>query len=464
MSDNYKEHPLNYALDPSGKMVHILCVRRGLSCNCRCPKCNELLVAKLGHEGGRQPHFAHQGDHNCKGSYMSAVHKLAEQIIEEEKAVKAPAYHEISARTLSFCKVEVERCNDRKDLRPDLVGVTEDGLRWAIEIYYSNEVREEKRQKIIESNITCLEIDVREQTLENLKSFLLESTNSREWINNPNYDLQIANKKREKVFLVEKLFFDQQAFVIPGYGKYKMEKVHFAHISILFKSEDGLFVRVKADTTEGRSYIFNIGSQNILDNWRPTLKVDQNCNELAINTDSVYSDTVIRSCFLDTKWWYHYLSEQEHKAKEKRIEERQFFSSYKSRDSLILDIPQFHSIIVRKTETTNVVPTEEDIMINDLCGKLSNMEPFNNPKGETIKILYCKKAKRPYEIIVLYIKNGTYYLYGIALVEKRWKYYEISDYCSEQHANKQFSYMVSKWDYYEHLNDETTNPFEIVPF
>ena len=43
-------------------------------------KCNEFLVAKLGHEDGRQPHFAHQGDHNCKGFYMSAVHKLAEQI------------------------------------------------------------------------------------------------------------------------------------------------------------------------------------------------------------------------------------------------------------------------------------------------------------------------------------------------------------------------------------------------
>ena len=79
-------------------------------------------------------------------------------------------------------------------------------------------------------------------------------------------------------------------------------------------------------------------------------------------------------------------------------------------------------------------------------------------------MLYCKKAKRPHEIIVLFIKNETYYLYGIALIDKRWKYYEISDYRSENYAKKQFDYMVLRWEYSEHPNDETTNPFEIVPF
>ena len=81
---NNKEPKLTYALDSSDKMVHIASVERGLSCNCRCPKCNEFLVAKLGHEGGRQSHFAHRKGSDCHGSYMSALHKLAEQIIEEE--------------------------------------------------------------------------------------------------------------------------------------------------------------------------------------------------------------------------------------------------------------------------------------------------------------------------------------------------------------------------------------------
>ena len=98
MGGDNKEPKLTYALDSSGKMVHISSVERGLSCNCRCPKCNEFLVAKLGHEGGRQPHFAHHKGSDCHGSYMSALHKLAEQIIEEEKAVMANNAETVASR------------------------------------------------------------------------------------------------------------------------------------------------------------------------------------------------------------------------------------------------------------------------------------------------------------------------------------------------------------------------------
>ncbi|WP_288279846.1 hypothetical protein [uncultured Prevotella sp.] len=315
MRDNYKEPKLTYALDSSGKMVHIGCVERGLLCNCRCPKCNEFLVAKLGHEGGRQAHFAHVKGSDCHGSYMSALHKLAEQIIEEERAVMAPAYKEINKQKLEFETVEIEQRVERKDLQPDIVGVTSDGLRWFIEIRNTHEVGEAKRFKLIESNITCLEIDVREQTLENLKSFLLDSSENREWINNPNYDSQIAEAKRVKVSQVEKLLFDNQEFVIPEYGKYEIQKVHFDKLFVVNKSDDGLFVRVKAYSTEGIPYILNIGSQELLNNMPPSFQKETDCNELAINADSVYSDSTIHSCFLDTKWLYHSQSEKEHEAK-----------------------------------------------------------------------------------------------------------------------------------------------------
>lgn len=314
MRDNYKEPKLTYALDSSDKMVHIGSVERGLSCNCRCPKCNEFLVAKLGHEGGRQAHFAHRKGSDCHGSYMSALHKLAEQIIEEEMTVMLPAYKEIGKQKLEFEKVEVEQRVERKDLQPDVVGVTCDGLRWFIEVRNTHEVDEAKRAKLIESNITCLEIDVREQTLENLKSFLLESAEGREWINNPNYEAQIEEAKRVKVSRVEKLLFDTKAFVIPAYGKYKSQKIHFDKLSVVHKSDDGLFVRVKAYSTEGIPYIFNIGAQGALDTIIPLLQNQPDCNELAINADSVYSDSTIRSCFLDTKWQYHSQSEKEHEA------------------------------------------------------------------------------------------------------------------------------------------------------
>ena len=370
---------LTYSLDSSGKMVHIGSVERGLSCNCRCPKCNEFIVAKLG-QGRRQAHFAHRNVSDCPGSYMSALHKLAEQIIEEEKAVMAPAYKEIDKQQLEFEKVEVEQRVERKDLQPDIVGVTSNGARWFIEIRNTHEVDEAKRAKLIESNIICLEIDVREQTLENLKSFLLESAEGREWINNPNYEAQIAEAKRVKVSQVEKLLFDTKAFVIPAYGKYEIQKVHFDKLSVVHKSDDGLFVRIMANSTEGIPYIFNIGSQETLNNMPPSFQKEPDCNELAINADSVYSDTAIRSCFLDTKWLYHSQSEKEHEAQIKE---------YRSN-------PQYE--IRPKTDCSpneplhDALPSDRFWTTEDFLSQLNSTGSYKTEKGLLTKVVKCGRT------------------------------------------------------------------------
>jgi hypothetical protein len=275
MRDNYKEPKLTYALDSSDKMVHIGSVERGLSCNCRCPKCNELLVAKLGHEGGRKAHFAHRKGSDCHGSYMSALHKLAEQIIEEEMAVMVPAYKEIDKQKLEFEKVEVEQRVERKDLQPDIVGVTSDGLRWFVEIRNTHEVDEAKSAKLIESNITCLEIDVREQTLENLKSFLLESTESREWINNPIYDKKIEDSYRKKVSAIVKQFEENPKIRVPQSDDISLQNLC---VSV---SEDGLYAGIKAVSSSGIPYLFHIGNHEVLEHIEPT----RESNELLVDVD-----------------------------------------------------------------------------------------------------------------------------------------------------------------------------------
>lgn len=275
MRDNNKEPKLTYALDSSDKMVHIGSVERGLSCNCRCPKCNEFLVAKLGHEGGRQSHFAHRKGSDCHGSYMSALHKLAEQIIEEEKAVMVPTYKEIEKQKLEFEKIEVEQRVERKDLQPDIVGVTSDGLRWFIEIRNTHEVDEAKRAKLIESNITCLEIDVREQTLENLKSFLLESTESREWINNPIYDKIVEDSYRKKVLEIVKQFKENPKIQIPQGDDISLQNLC---VSV---SEDGLYAGIKALSSNGIPYLFHIGNHEVIKQIKPI----RESNEILIDTD-----------------------------------------------------------------------------------------------------------------------------------------------------------------------------------
>lgn len=190
------EPKLTYALDTiSKRLISVDEVERGVKCNCICPKCQKPLVAKKGIKN--QHHFAHQQDYNCTGYYMTTLHLLAEQIIEENKRVMFPKYKEIPAQSVSFKDIEKELRNDRKDLQPDIVGITPDGERWAIEIYYTHAIDEAKKEKIKNSEISCLEIDISQQVLneELLTKFLLESTENRKWINNPNYDKEIRYRQ-----------------------------------------------------------------------------------------------------------------------------------------------------------------------------------------------------------------------------------------------------------------------------
>lgn len=288
MSNYQKEPKLTYALNEFGKMVCIDSVERGRDCNCFCPKCNEPLTAKLGN-GKRQPHFAHQQGTNCQGSYMTALHRLAEQIISEEKAVMAPAYEDIPKHLFSFKHVEVEQRTDRNDMQPDLVGITEDDKRWAIEIRNTHEVDETKTNKIKASNITCLEIDVREQTLENLKSFLLESTENRKWINNPYYKKQIEEAKQKAVSEIVDYLLKKPNLLIPEYGDFESKPIGLEEASIISKTDNGLFVRVKTISSDGIVYNFNIGSAQTIDKERKALELekDKDHNELAIFTDEL---------------------------------------------------------------------------------------------------------------------------------------------------------------------------------
>ena len=191
---------LPYAIDEYGNLVSIDDIpleKRGLACGCHCPNCNQPLVAKLGYNKGRSPHFAHYNYSDCHGAVMTLLHRLSEEILKIEKNVMTPPYKTIPAKRLIFTQVEVEQRNDRSDLQPDIVGVIENGIRWHIEIKNTSEVKDDKKAKIRESGINCLEIDVSGQSLDKdkLKAFLLDSVESRQWINNPFYDKKIRQER-----------------------------------------------------------------------------------------------------------------------------------------------------------------------------------------------------------------------------------------------------------------------------
>lgn len=520
MNNIGKELPLTYALDASGKMVCINDVKRGLACNCRCPKCNALLEAKLGY-GGHTAHFAHSKESVCHGAYMSALHKLAEQIIEEEKAVMAPAYMSFEKRKLIFSKVEVEKRNDRKDLQPDIVGVSSDELRWAIEIRNTNEIKDDKRAKLIESNITCLEIDVRGLALENLKSFILESAENREWINNPNYDVQIVEAKRKRVLKVEKYLLSCTELTIPAYEDYDSGKISINEVFVLPKTANQLFSQVKVVSSDGTPFVFNIGYRDILET-NSRRKHETKCNELNIYVDSISTESIIISKELDISWIYNLKYEQEIRDKlesyridpnydirhieycksecentlywnqciylvkryvydgktyiicnKKKKEEdkreqikKTFTPSYNSNTYYGRTIHDSYmsNRVVQKEIASIKVSKEEEKRIDDYYSSLlENINlVFYNRMNEKIEILRCGEAKRCCGIIVLFRKNDTqYYLYGISVVNNKLVFIEIDDYISRKYAESRFCYLVKDWKYViDEADMDNANPFD----
>ena len=69
---------IDYAIDASGKLVHVDNVPTGLKCGCHCPCCNERLEAKNAGKK-REHHFAHASGCDCSGAYESMLHLLAKE-------------------------------------------------------------------------------------------------------------------------------------------------------------------------------------------------------------------------------------------------------------------------------------------------------------------------------------------------------------------------------------------------
>lgn len=199
---------LKYALEKeTNRIVGIKDVKNGLRCNCICPLCKENLVAK--NNGlNREPHFAHFSEKECKGARMTALHLIAQKIIEEKKAIMLPVYQEAyykkKAIRISFDKVLLEKTVF--GLRPDCIGIKKDSdgeehNLW-IEIKVTHEVDDIKLQKIKALSVPCIEIDLSDlietdYTIESVSKRLLNEKDDRHWINNPKLDKLNDERKAE---------------------------------------------------------------------------------------------------------------------------------------------------------------------------------------------------------------------------------------------------------------------------
>lgn len=201
------EPKFTYGLDENGTLIHVNDVNRGEACNCVCIECGEKLVARQG--DNNQWHFSHKNTTNCHGGRMTALHKLAQQIIQEEKKIRTPryedSYYKQEPQIITFDEVLVEQHikTSEIDRRPDCVGVLNGTSLW-IEIKVTHEVDEVKQCDIIKENICCMEVDLSDlveidYTREQVRMRLFSPSEYRccRWINNPEL-LRKSQEERQK--------------------------------------------------------------------------------------------------------------------------------------------------------------------------------------------------------------------------------------------------------------------------
>lgn len=179
-----EEFVFSWAENAEGKMVHVDDVPRGLECGCTCPHCHEQLLARHGKVNTHG--FAHHSETrgaNLKICYMVIMYKLAEQIIQTKKRIHTPSYYSIYGdQDIEFVDVKIDSRYERYDKQPDVIATTQDGKQYLIEFVFKYKAYHKKA--IDYKNLTCLEIDLSNQTLEKLESFLLASSEDRKWLNN----------------------------------------------------------------------------------------------------------------------------------------------------------------------------------------------------------------------------------------------------------------------------------------
>lgn len=192
-----QEFVFSWAENAEGKMVHVDDVPRGLNCGCTCPNCHERLLARHGevNEHGFAHHSETRGA-NLKICYMVIMYKLAEQIIQTKKRIHAPSYYGIFKETdIEFQDVKIDSQYEREDKQPDVIATTKDGKQYLIEFVFKYKVQH--KQALDYKNLTCIEIDLSNQSLESLENFLLTSSENRKWLNSEDYFNRIEETYRK---------------------------------------------------------------------------------------------------------------------------------------------------------------------------------------------------------------------------------------------------------------------------
>lgn len=213
-----------------GRLVPATAVPRGVACGCVCPGCGAPLVARQGQL--RRAHFAHHPDYDaCASGRETAVHRMAKQLLAEEKRVLLPelgvsdhgydargTLHQVhnkvtDSRVADAVSVEVERTYG--EIRPDAIVHESDGTEILVEFVVTHRVDHKKKHLVRDLGLNVVEINLwdfcrsTDLDLDALRELALEATHNRRWVSLCGY---ADAKKRNREALEEKIAESDRRF------------------------------------------------------------------------------------------------------------------------------------------------------------------------------------------------------------------------------------------------------------
>ncbi len=181
----------------NSQLIQVSDVESGLKCGCNCRACGYPLVAKKGKR--KIHHFAHHKQPDCKYATETALHEAAKKVIEEAGYIVLPELKYKIGETghrliVSQGKLHFEEITLEKrfhNVIPDIL-IKQEGQFLNVEICVTHRVDEEKLEKIKESNLSTLEIDLsnidRTIGFPLLKDLIVNSIENKKWLFHREYN------------------------------------------------------------------------------------------------------------------------------------------------------------------------------------------------------------------------------------------------------------------------------------
>ena len=203
---------LTWAFGANGEITHIAEAENGLQCGCTCPVCGGALIARQGKV--REYHFAHAKEDSgeeCRHAPETALHLAAKAILEVRKEIMLPAvkissgYADLESHMGGYdpelappkhWPIESVAVEQRLgSIIPDLICKI-DGRELLVEITVTHKVNRNKRKRIRNLGVSCLEIDLsgigHDLTRKELEKIVVDEITHKRWL----YNVDAAAKIR----------------------------------------------------------------------------------------------------------------------------------------------------------------------------------------------------------------------------------------------------------------------------